>query len=121
MTNRPAFGRRGAPLQTARMRAPALQSSPVATPVIAQSAISVSADASRGVSVEDELAEWRRTRRRMPIPWRPLNLMASVCFGLATFVLPASVNDIVQWPLYGLAAVSFYVGITSRRRAREGA
>ena len=44
--------------------------------------------------------------------------MASLCFGLASFVLPASINDIVQWPLYGLAAVSFYVGVRAKRQKR---
>jgi hypothetical protein len=37
--------------------------------------------------------------------------MASLCFGVASLVLPDSVNTAVQWPLYGLAAISFIAGL----------
>ncbi len=53
------------------------------------------------------------------IPWRQLSLMATLCFGLAYFVLPDRVNDIVQWPLYALGAMSFYVNFSARRRKKE--
>lgn len=71
------------------------------------------------LSVDDELREWRRGRKGFRIPWRPLSLMASLCFGIASFVLPDSVNDAVQWLLYVLMAASFIAGITARRDAKR--
>ena len=62
--------------------------------------------------------EWRE--REQPIkpkykmPWRQLALMASLCFGIASFVLPESINDNLDWLLYGLMAVSAYVGFSKR-------
>jgi len=70
--------------------------------------------------VDAELEEWKRTHKKLPLfAWRPLYFMASLCFGLASFVLPDSINDIVQWPLYALAAMSFYLGMKMRRAKRE--
>jgi hypothetical protein len=71
-------------------------------------------------SVDDELNEWKRTRKSsFAIPWRPLSLMASLCFGIASLVLPNWVNSAVQWPLYGLAAASLYVGLAKRRGSQN--
>ncbi|MBS0470174.1 MAG: hypothetical protein JSR60_03815 [Proteobacteria bacterium] len=82
-----------------------------AQPVAEQGTSARSAD-----PVDAELEEWKRTRKRLPLfAWRPLYLMASLCFGLASFVLPDSINEIVQWPLYALAAMSFYVGFKMKR------
>jgi hypothetical protein len=68
-------------------------------------------------SIDDELREWKLARKRnFEIPWRPLSLMATMCFGIASFVLPDSVNDNVQWLLYALAAASLYAGFRKRRR-----
>lgn len=58
---------------------------------------------------------WQTRKHGFTIPWRPLSLMASLCFGIASFVLPDSVNDAVQWPLYGLMAASLYAGFSKRR------
>jgi len=67
--------------------------------------------------LDDDLREWKRARKaNFEIPWRPLSLMATLCFGIASFVLPDSVNDTVQWFLYALMAASFYVGIRRRRQ-----
>ncbi|MBI1361251.1 MAG: hypothetical protein GC155_13320 [Alphaproteobacteria bacterium] len=75
------------------------------------------ADAAR--SVDDELREWKASRKTpFRVPWRQLSLMASLCFGIASFVLPDSVNDAVNWLLYGLMAVSFYVGVTGRKKTK---
>jgi hypothetical protein len=69
------------------------------------------------LSLDDELQQWKLARRRnFEIPWRPLSLMATLCFGIASFVLPDSVNDNVQWLLYALAAASLYAGFRKRRR-----
>ena len=66
-------------------------------------------------SLDYDLREWKLARKRnFEIPWRPLSLLASLFFGFASFALPDSVNDIVQWPLYALAAASFYVGFRHR-------
>jgi hypothetical protein len=71
-------------------------------------------------ALDDDLKEWKRARKQnFEIPWRPLSLLASVFFGIASFALPDSVNDVVQWPLYGLAAASFWVGFRRRREAKK--
>jgi hypothetical protein len=67
-------------------------------------------------SVDDEIAAWKAARGPViPFPWRQLSLMAGLCFGIASFVLPSTVNDAVQWPLYALTAVSLYVGLRKRK------
>ena len=66
---------------------------------------------------DDELRQWKLARKRnFEIPWRPLSLMATLCFGIASFVLPDSVNDNVQWLLYALTAASLYAGFRKRLR-----
>jgi hypothetical protein len=66
-------------------------------------------------SVDRELQEWKQARA-FKIPWRQLSLMASLCFGIASFVLPEPVNTPVQWLLYGLAAASLYGFFAKRLR-----
>jgi hypothetical protein len=41
--------------------------------------------------------------------------MASICFGIASFVLPDDVNRSINWLLYGLTAMSFWVWFKGRR------
>ena len=53
-------------------------------------------------------------QRRFKMPWRQLALMASLCFGIASFVLPDSISDELDWLLYGLMAISAYVGFSKR-------
>lgn len=68
-------------------------------------------------SLDDELRQWKLARKlNFEIPWRPLSLMATLCFGIASFVLPDSVNDNLQWLLFALAAASLYAGFRKRRR-----
>ena len=67
-----------------------------------------------GPSVEEELRVWKR-QRSFRIPWKQVCLMATICFGVASFVLPASVNSAVDWLLYGLTGMSFYAWFTARR------
>jgi hypothetical protein len=68
-------------------------------------------------SIDDELQEWKRARRKaFEIPWRQLSVMAGLCFGIASFVLPDSVNDDLRWLLYALMAASFYAGLRKRKR-----
>ena len=69
-------------------------------------------------SVDDELLEWTRARKKaFKLPWRQLSVIAGLCFAVASFVLPDSVSDALQWLLYALAAVSFYVGLRRRKNA----
>jgi hypothetical protein len=69
------------------------------------------------LSLDEELRKWKLARKQsFEIPWRPLSLLASLFFGIASFALPESVNDIAQWPLYALAVASFYAGFRRRRR-----
>ncbi len=71
-------------------------------------------------SVEQELQEWKRARRRnFKLPWFQLWLMASLSFGIASFVLPDSVNDQVDWLLYALMAASAYAGFSRRRQEKR--
>jgi hypothetical protein len=67
---------------------------------------------------DDDFREWKRTRKpNFHTLWRPLLLMATLCFGVASLVLPDSVNDAVDWMLYAITGLSFYSWLRSRRRA----
>lgn len=66
---------------------------------------------------ELELRDWKAGRKR-PMPWRQLSLMAGLSFGIGSFVLPPSVNDSVNWLLYGLMAVSFWTGLKRKKKER---
>src|ERR1700689_2139807 len=70
-------------------------------------------------SLDDELKAWKKARG-FPLALKPLALMASLCFGIASFWLPASVNEWVQYPLYALWAGSLYMGFR-RKRAKTAA
>ena len=114
MANPKSFGRRGAapvaPMRTARISLPdaALRVDDEKPP-----------PATRPRAVDPEFEAWKASRKRAPIPWRPLSLMASLCFAIAPFKLPDDLNDVLQYPLYGLAAMSFYVWWTGRKSARK--
>jgi len=43
--------------------------------------------------------------------------MAGLCFGIASFVLPDSINDVAQWPLGALMIASFCVGLRKPKNA----
>ena len=59
--------------------------------------------------VADELKAWKKSRG--PSPYlKPLALMASLCFGIASVALPEHINQWVQYPLYVLSAASLYAG-----------
>jgi len=65
-------------------------------------------------SIDDELDAWKQ-QRRYRVPWKQLCLMASICFGIASLVLPDDVNRAVNWLLYGLTAMSLYAWYSGRR------
>jgi hypothetical protein len=67
-------------------------------------------------SLNDELGQWKLARKRNLVHWRSLWFVATLSFGIASFVLPDSVNDNVNWVLYGLAAASVYVGFRKRHQ-----
>ena len=119
-----SFGRRQAPQASLRAPAPAPVRSPPADSIFARANAEANAAARAAMlpplpvdsPVDDELAEWKATRKRaLKLPWRQVSLIASLCFGVASFVLPDSVNDAVNWLLYGLMAISFFVGVTGKK------
>lgn len=68
-----------------------------------------------GVQPPTAAALTRKRTRRVKIPWSQLSLMASLCFGIGSFVLPDSVNSGAAWLLWGLTAASAYVWFANRR------
>ncbi len=124
MANRQAFGRRGQPLpRTTRQyahAAPPAAASRIDVPVASEPIRRP--ELVRASSVDSELEDWKKQRRKnFIIPWRPLYIMASVTFGVASFVLPDSVNSDVNYLLYFLMAASFYAGIKKRRQKKAAA
>jgi len=117
MPQRQTFGRRVTPQPqpAAPVRAePAVLR--VVAPVVVQQS-TPSAVEEQASSVDRELLEWKRARgSKFQMPWRQLYLMASLCFGIASFVLPDSVNDNVDYLLWGLCAMSAYAWFTGRKK-----
>jgi amino acid permease len=73
--------------------------------------------------VEEELLTWKQERRRhrgFGIPWRPLLLVASASFFIASFVLPSSVNSVFDWLLDLLAVGSSLAWYSGRRKDSRG-
>jgi|SRR5581483_4982696 len=118
MANDRSFGRRGNPSP------PPTRSMKVSATVVQATTVGPSLDrpvrsSGKGEfsSSDDDLRQWKLARKlNFEIPWRPLSLMATLCFGVASFALPDSVNDNVQWLLYALAAASLYAGFRKRRQ-----
>ena len=70
-------------------------------------------------AVDDEIEQWKRSRTHGVLrAWPQIALMASVCFGIGSVVLPAMVNDLVQWPLYLLTTASLCAGLAGSRKVR---
>ncbi len=124
MVNPRSFGRR-VNVQPRQPRAaqPAERAVPSVDPALAEipaAHYSPPPARSDSPSLDDELRDWKQAHRQeFNFPWRLLSLMATLCFGLASFVLPDSVNDNVQWLLYALAAASFLAGFAKRRHKAE--
>src|SRR5580693_2537563 len=100
MVNQPAFGRRiDHQHRTARAKEPAAVDSPEMNIERDHAPANPAFPTSPGEtapSLEDELREWKKSRRKnYKLPWRQVSLMASLCFGIAAFVLPDTVNDTV--------------------------
>ncbi len=116
MVNQTTFGRRitpqRQPLRVAEKRDPVPPSAhifgqeSVGHPLLVQGQLA-------SVRIDHELEEWKQARKsRSKIPWTRLYLMASLCFGTASLVLPESVNDNLDWLLYGLMTASLYAGLS---------
>ena len=76
----------------------------------------LSTDTPKFPLVDDDLREWKRARKpNFQTLWRPFFLVATLFFGIASLVLPDSVNDAVDWLLYAMMGLSFYSWIRSRR------
>jgi hypothetical protein len=113
MVHRQPFGRRSGMASRPATR-PAPAPAPVAATALPDPAeVPASFDAG-WTDQDDELEKWKRTRK-WQVPWRQISLTASLCFGVASLVLPGSVNTALQWPLYALAAASFYFGMRKRQ------
>ncbi|MGH6827766.1 MAG: hypothetical protein ACREFW_02505 [Rhizomicrobium sp.] len=69
--------------------------------------------------MDDELQEWKRARPFL-FPWRAFSLVAGLSFGAASFVLPDSINRMLEWPLYLLSASALYAGLRKRQRPVGG-
>ena len=109
MVNQRSFGRRSDQQPHIRRAKTEIAAKPAISKFMASSTEMTSP------APDEELLEWTRARkRRYRIPWRQVSLMASLCFGIASFVLPDSVNDSVQWLLYALAAASLFGGFVKR-------
>lgn len=124
------FGRR-APASSPR-RAPApvsvaapvpqADAAPVAIQAVATIDTSVAAVAAAELPADEELRRWKEERRQtlfLRLPWKQLSLFASISFGVASFVLPDSVNDSVDYLLWGLAAASFIVWINGFKKKTQ--
>jgi hypothetical protein len=119
MTDQKPFGRRSHPQQP-RPRAvqtldlPRPDAKPVSAEIPADQLSAFykefSSTRADGRSRESE----QTAKRRFKMPWRQLALMASLCFGAASLVLPDTLNNELDWLLYGLMAVSAYVGFGNR-------
>ena len=109
-TRQATFGRRlnpqaSAPVAPAAPKAPAARQPPATGPADVESP-----------SVDQEVAAWKRARgSKFQMPWSQLSLMASLCFGIASFVLPDSVNDNVDWLLWALTIMSALVWFSNRK------
>jgi hypothetical protein len=102
-----SFGRRAAPK-------PSQAPLPLMTKFARPSVPAAQIETPKPVAVADELKAWKKTRG--PSPYlKPLSLMASLCFGIASVALPAQINAWVQYPLYALSAASLYAGFRRKR------
>lgn len=115
--NRQTFGRRNSPHSEARTTAidaraedRAFESSFEERPAPVSNAAFPSGD--------EELRAWKEARRSK-FPLQQVALMASLSFGIASFVLPDAVNDRIEWPLYALCGASLYVGLSKRFRKAD--
>jgi hypothetical protein len=117
MRDRQTFGRRNNPQGTSRPQNAVVQSPRPETVAFAVPVEIAMPDTAE--SLDAELAAWRQARgSKFKMPWSQLSLVASLFFGVASFVLPDSVNDSVDWLLWGLSITSFCVWYSDRRKKK---
>lgn len=116
MPNRQPFGRRRVANASYH---PAAHAHVHARPAVMQPGASNPTDWS---TADPELDAWRQARTSpwSHLPWRQITLIASLCFGVASLVLPASVNRAVNWILYALMAGGLVAGIRMRKAEAAG-
>jgi len=120
MVPRQAFGRRVSPqgFPASPRRAP-VQPIQASQPVGAEVAAPAVVPGDQP-SLDAELSAWKKERgSQFKMPWSQLSLMASLCFGIASFVLPDSVNQNVDWLLWGLTIMSAWVWYSNRKKTKE--
>ena len=129
MIGQKSFGRRTSPQQKplraeAKRDAPAPDVKPVfadtpsVAPVFADTSAEELARLHKEIISPAAHDEWREreqpVKRKFKVPWRQVVLTASLCFGIGALVLPDTINDDLDWLLYGLMAISAYVGFSNR-------
>ncbi len=124
MVNARPFGRRNSPQHQAARPMEAVQA-PVRAQKAGLSDVVVAAASPNlpetSLTLDDGFENsWETRKHGFTIPWRPLSLMASLCFGIASFALPDTVNDAVQWLLYALMAAALFAGFSKPRSDAKG-
>lgn len=120
MQTRPAFGLRAGALAPRQEKRPTARPSPrPAAPPPTRGPAEGEAPDLAEPGLDEELRAWKEARgSKFQMPWRQLALMASLCFGIASFVLPDSISGDLDWLLWGLMGASAYVGFRKRREKR---
>ena len=119
MNTQRSFGRRTISRPQPLRAAPKLDlPAPDAKPVVADVPADQASLLHKEIMFPRADGEWREREQpikpKLKIPWRQVALMASLCFGIASFVLPDSISDDLDWLLYGLMAISAYAGFSKR-------
>jgi len=116
MANRQAFGRRVNPQAFPAPPRRAVQAVSAPKPVAVEFVVPTVAPDDQP-SLDSELSAWKKERgSQFKMPWSQLSLMASLCFGIASFVLPDSVNQNVDWLLWGLSIMAAWVWYSNRKK-----
>jgi hypothetical protein len=129
MNGQKSFGRR-TPLQRQQLRAEPKRDAPApdvklvfadtpsVAPVFAETSAEELARLHKEIISPAAHDEWHEreqpAKRKFKVPWRQVVLTASLCFGIGALVLPDTINDDLDWLLYGLMAISGYVGFSNR-------
>lgn len=125
MQRREHFGRRAASQPAVRReRGPVLRAAPPSAPGLqkAEPIPSVQAILESSTSPDDELkrdiADYKAMRkikkRSFREPWRSVSIASAIGFGLSSWLLPDSVDNIAQLITLGLTLASFYAGYRKR-------
>ncbi len=106
------FGKRGVPTAKPRPASATAPSWPQAAPVPVQAA----------PAPDIELETWKRARAKAHrLPWRQISFIASLCFGIASLVLPDDANTNLRIVVFALMGASFLAGLRQRRENKKQA